>query len=83
MKTRKQSDASLLTTFLRSREQEQLLIALRLMVQEGIGIAALAKKGKLNRSQLYRTLSKDGNPSFRTMTTVLDALGYRLKIEPK
>jgi probable addiction module antidote protein len=37
----------------------------------------------LNRESLYKSLSREGNPSFSTMTKVLDTLGYELKILPK
>ncbi len=32
---------------------------------------------------LIKALSADGNPSFATITKVLDALGYRIDIVPK
>ena len=47
------------------------------------GIAELADETSLSRETLYRTLSLSGNPRFSTLNAILDALGYRISIEPK
>ncbi|MDR1904393.1 MAG: putative addiction module antidote protein [Treponema sp.] len=47
------------------------------------GMAAIAKETGLNRESLYKSLSRDGNPSFSTVSKVLDILGYKLQILPK
>ncbi len=45
------------------------------------GMSAIAKKTKLSRESLYRTLSADGNPELQTLIKVLSELGLRLAIE--
>ena len=47
------------------------------------GLRALAKTTALNREQLYRTLSRKGNPRLATLTDVLDAVGLRMAVVPK
>jgi DNA-binding phage protein len=43
----------------------------------------LAESTSLNRENLYRMLSTKGNPEFFSLSTALNALGFRLAIEPK
>src|SRR3990172_12424203 len=43
----------------------------------------LAASTSLNREILYRMLSTKGNPEFFSLSTVLDAIGFRLAVEPK
>jgi DNA-binding phage protein len=38
---------------------------------------------ELNREHLYRMLSENGNPAFRSLEALLDALGLRLAITQK
>jgi len=47
------------------------------------GITALSKKTDLNREQLYKTLSKKGNPRLDTLTQVLSAVGLRMSVSPE
>ncbi len=61
---------------------ELLLVALRNVAEANGGIAKLASKSRLNRQSLYRTLSEKGNPRLDTLGLVLNALGYRLSIQP-
>ncbi|MCP5006012.1 MAG: putative addiction module antidote protein [Planctomycetes bacterium] len=46
-------------------------------------MAALSKQTHLNREQLYKTLSKKGNPRLETLTKVLHALGLRISVTPE
>jgi len=47
------------------------------------GMAQIARELDLNRESLYRSLSQEGNPSFSTVTKVLDNLGFQLSIKQK
>ena len=60
--------------------QEALLQALR-HVAEAQGVAKIAERAGLPRESLYKSLSKDGNPSFQTIAKVIHALGGRLTIQ--
>lgn len=42
----------------------------------------LAKKAKLNRENLYRMLSRKGNPKLTSLIAVLNAVGLQLAIQP-
>ena len=59
------------------------LWALRRVVEAYGGIGVIAKRAKLNRQQLYKTLSGDGNPEIRTLWAILDAAGFVLAVAPK
>ena len=47
------------------------------------GMAKLANELGLSRESLYKSLSQDGNPSFNTVSKVLDNLGFQLSIKQK
>ena len=55
------------------------LQALRNVTEAVGGIAKVASRAGLNRQQLYRTLSKDGNPEFRSLTKILEVTGIGLQ----
>jgi len=56
------------------------LIALRNVAEAQGGLGALAKKVHIRREQLYRILSPKGNPGVKTISAVLMALGFTLRI---
>ncbi len=43
------------------------------------GMGDIAKRAGVGRESLYKSLSRDGNPSFATVQKVLQALGVRLR----
>lgn len=59
------------------------LLALKNVATAAGGIGSLAKKTKLNREALYRTLSKKGNPELATLQSILEGLGLQISITPK
>ncbi|MBI4583249.1 MAG: putative addiction module antidote protein [Planctomycetes bacterium] len=61
---------------------EVFLLALR-NIAEARGLAKLAKLTSLNRENLYRMLSRKGNPDLKSVNALLDALGLRLSVEEK
>jgi probable addiction module antidote protein len=64
----------------------ELLIVLRQMAKAIGGVQTVAEKAELNPTQIYRTLSADGNPSLNSFTAILKAMGMRLavkRIEPR
>jgi len=61
---------------------ELFLVALK-DVAEARGIAQLAKEAHLNRENLYKILSQTGNPEFKSLYAILDALGLQLSVELK
>ncbi len=80
------------------RNEEDIALFLEAVFEEGdpqlIAVAlgdiararsmtAIAEKTGLCRESLYKSLSGEGNPSFATITKVIDALGLKLEIKPK
>ena len=60
----------------------ELLIVLRQMTKAYGGVPAVAEQAQLNPTQLYRTLSPDGNPALRSFSAILKAMGMRLAVQP-
>ena len=71
----------LLNSILEDGEQAALLIALRQMAKAFGGVQTVAEKANLNPTQLYRTLSEEGNPALSSLTAILKAMGFRLSVE--
>ncbi len=58
---------------------ESFLLALRNITDAQGGIGKLAEKTHLNRQNLYRALSKTGQPKFPTILAILHGLGFALR----
>ena len=71
-----------LNSVLEDGEQADLLVALRQMTKAFGGVPAIAERAQLNPTQLYRTLSPDGNPELRSLSAILKAMGLRLAVQP-
>jgi probable addiction module antidote protein len=71
----------LLNDILEEGEQGELLVVLRQMTKAFGGVQPVAEKANLNPTQLYRTLSKAGNPELRSLSAILKAMGLRLAVE--
>ncbi len=63
-------------------DQAELLIVLRQLTQAFGGVAAVAEQAQLNPTQLYRTLSAQGNPALSSLIAILKAMGLRLAVQP-
>lgn len=61
---------------------KSLLKALRNVVEAQGGVGALAKKTKLSRTSLYKTLSSAGNPEVSTLDAVLAVYDIRIGFFP-
>ena len=75
--------AEYLNAALEDGEPEVFLLALRDVVDSFGGMGKLAASTSLNRENLYRMLSTKGNPEFFSLSTVLNAVGFRLAVEPR
>jgi probable addiction module antidote protein len=71
----------MLNSILEDGEPGELLVALRQMTKAFGGVQAIAEKAELNPTQLYRTLSPEGNPALSSLTAILKAMGLRLAVE--
>jgi probable addiction module antidote protein len=72
----------LINTILEDGDQGDLLIALRQLAIAFGGIRAVAERAHLNQTQLYRTLSPEGNPALSSLSAILKAMGLRLSVQP-
>jgi probable addiction module antidote protein len=70
----------LLNDILADGDQGELLIALRQMSKAFGGMSGVAETANLNATQLYRTLSEQGNPELRSLQAILHAMGLRLAV---
>jgi probable addiction module antidote protein len=71
----------ILNSILEDGEQGELLTVLRQMAKAFGGVQEIAEKANLNPTQLYRTLSEEGNPALSSLTAILKAMGLRLAVE--
>jgi len=71
----------LLNAILEDGDQGELLIALRQMAKAFGGMQTVAEKANLNPTQIYRTLSAEGNPELTSISAILRAMGMRLAVE--
>src|ERR1700734_2104368 len=60
--------------------QQLFLIALRNVAEAQGGVGALAKKARVGRESLYKTLSGTGNPKWHTLVSLCVALGLNLRL---
>lgn len=63
-------------------DQGELLIVLRQMAKAFGGVQAVAQQAHLNPTQLYRTLSPEGNPALSSFSAILKVMGMRLSVQP-
>jgi len=59
--------------------QQALLAALR-HVAEAQGMATIAERAGIPRESVYRALSRNGNPTIKTLLAVLKAAGLKLGV---
>jgi len=80
------ADPELATEYLKASLEDNadcptaLLIALR-HVAEARGMQTVAESAGIKRETLYRALSPKGNPTLKTLSAVLKAVGLRLSAE--
>ncbi|MCX6382000.1 MAG: putative addiction module antidote protein [Armatimonadetes bacterium] len=63
-----------------SESTEEFLIALRKYVQANQGMTKCAEAASINREALYRMLSEKGNPELDSLTAILTACGFKLRV---
>ena len=84
LKTNRDIDG-FISAFIKEAEEsdsiEQILYALGIAAKAK-GMLKTANEAGVNREQLYRSLSKKGNPSFKTIFKVAKSLGYKVIFEP-
>ena len=71
-----------LEAFEEDGDTEHLLLALRTVTEAQGGVPELARRTNMEKMTLYKALSEEGNPTLKTINTILKGLGYRLMLEP-
>lgn len=74
--------AEYLNAAIEEGDTEMLLVALRNVAEAHGGMSKLSRGAKLNRANLYKMLSKNGNPEIKTLDQVLHVFGLRITVEP-
>ena len=74
--------AAYLNAALEDSAQGVFLLALR-DVANARGLTRLARDASLNRENLYRILSGEGNPQLSSLKALLDSMGLKLAVESK
>lgn len=75
--------AEYLNVALEEREPAAFLMALKDVANVHGGVGKLAEVASLNRENMYRMLSEEGNPRIDSLNAILHALGLRLSIAPE
>ena len=69
-----------LNAALEEGDRRVFLEALREVAEARGGMSALSRNAKLHRVNLYRILSKQGNPQIQSLENILKVLGLRLAV---
>lgn len=75
--------AEYLNAAIEDGDKEVILLAMRRVAQASGGMAAVAERAHIKRENLYRALSKRGNPELKTLFNILHSMGLRLAILPE
>ena len=60
---------------------DAFLVALRDVAEAQKGVGRIAQAAEVNRENLYRMLSPNGNPRLDTLKAVLEAMGFQMSID--
>ena len=69
-----------LNAALEGGDKDVFLLAPRNVAEAHGGLLKLARRTKLDRTNLYRILSKNGNPEIQSLETILEAMDMRLAV---
>lgn len=74
--------ADYLTDVLANGDEVDVMLALRSLSTAFGGVQEVARRADANPNTMYGTLSKQGNPSLRTLRAILGAMGLQLAVLP-
>ena len=75
--------ADFLTEALEEENFDIFLLSLKDIIRVHGNLTAFAKKAHLSRNTLYKLFSEKSNPEMKTVLSILDSLGYGLKVTKK
>jgi len=73
--------AAYLDAALEEGDRAVFLVAIRNVIKALGGMSHIARETGLNRENLYRVLSEQGNPELASLEKLLKSLGLRLSVE--
>ncbi len=73
--------AAYLDAALEAGDRAAFLLAIRNVIDATGGMSRMARDTGLNRENLYRALSEQGNPELISLEKLLKGLGLRLSVE--
>lgn len=79
LKSRKDVE-TYLNAALEEEDPRAFLIAMRNVVKVYGGFTTISKETGLNREHLYRAFSKRGNPTFDSLNSLMNAIGFKVRI---
>lgn len=65
---------------LEAGDMDAFKLALRNVADAQGGMSKLAEDAELNRQNLYRVLSRKGNPNLNTLNKILHTMGMRISV---
>jgi len=68
--------------YAKDRNSAALLDSLR-VIGRVKGISKIASETGMSRAGVQKVLSGDGNPTLNSLTTIMEAMGYRLRLLPE
>ena len=72
--------AEYINAALEEGDVRQLLVSLRNVAEAQGGLTRIARRARLNRGNLYRILSKRGNPEIHSLENILNLFGLRMAV---
>ena len=73
--------AAYLDVALEYGDRPAFLLAMRNVIEAQGGMSKISRETGLNRENLYRALSENGNPEINSLEKLLKSLGLRLTVE--
>jgi probable addiction module antidote protein len=73
--------AAYLDAALEAGDRAAFLLAVKNVIDAQGGVTQVSRDTGLNRENLYRVLSKRGNPELKSLEKLLKTLGLRLAVE--
>ena len=73
--------ADYLNDVLATGDEVDLMLALRALSKAFGGVPEIARRADAHPNTMYRTLSKQGNPSLKTLRAILNVMGLRLAVQ--
>ena len=64
-------------------DMDAFLLALKNVIEASGTIGKTAHKTKISRQHLYKILSGEGNPTLKTLTSVLSSVGLSINFSPQ